>query len=237
MPLLRKPFPDNDICKTNGMQYGPVFLNENLWFPPANDADEDGLLAVGGDLDPERLLLAYRKGIFPWYSGPVPLWWHPDPRLVLFPKNIRVSKSMQQIFKKNTFQFTRNTCFKEVIEACGNTFRKGQNGETWVTKSIISSYSTLHQWGYADSFEAWENGDLAGGLYGVRLGNIFFGESMFARKSNASKAAFIWSVQQMQQEGLAMIDCQVETGHLMSLGAELISRKDFMEILEHHIYK
>lgn len=217
------------------MQYGPVFLNENLWFPPADEADEDGLLAVGGDLDPERLLLAYRKGIFPWYSGPVPLWWNPDPRLVLFPQNLVVSKSMQQIFKKNSFNFTRNECFKEVMEACGNSPRKGQNGETWVTKSLINSYTTLQQWGFAESFEAWKNGELAGGLYGVRLGNIFFGESMFTRISNASKAAFIWSVQQMQKEGLVLIDCQVETGHLLSLGAELISRNEFLEILELNI--
>jgi leucyl/phenylalanyl-tRNA---protein transferase len=217
------------------MQYGPVFLNENLWFPPADAADEDGLLAVGGDLDPERLLLAYRNGIFPWYSGPVPLWWHPDPRLVLFPEKIKVSKSMAQVFKKKTFSFTRNACFQEVVEACGNTPRKGQQGETWVTPPLIASYTLLHRWGYAESFEAWENNILAGGLYGVRLGNIFFGESMFARKSNASKAAFIWSVAQMQKEGLVLIDCQVETPHLLSLGAELISRNDFIRIIGENV--
>lgn len=217
------------------MQYGPVFLTENLWFPPADAADEDGLLAVGGDLDPERLLLAYRKGIFPWYSGPVPLWWHPNPRLVLFPDKLKVSKSMQQVFKKNTFRFTRNTCFKQVMEACGNTPRHGQNGETWVTPELIKAYCVLNDWGYAESFEAWENNELAGGLYGVRLGKIFFGESMFARKSNASKAAFIWAINQMIQEGLVLVDCQVATDHLISLGAELIEREYFMKLIEENI--
>jgi leucyl/phenylalanyl-tRNA--protein transferase len=142
---------------------------------------------------------------------------------------------MEQVFKKNTFSFTRNACFREVVAACGNTPRKGQNGETWVTPSLIASYTMLHRWGFAESFEAWENNELAGGLYGVRLGKVFFGESMFARQSNASKAAFIWSVDQMQKEGLVLIDCQVETPHLVSLGAELISRNDFIRILVENV--
>lgn len=214
------------------MQYGPVFLSEKLWFPPAEAADEEGLLAVGGDLSPERLVLAYRNGIFPWYDGPVPLWWHPDPRLVLYPDDLKISKSMQQIMRRNYFHFTRNTCFKEVIQACGDTPRRGQNGATWVTPELVNAYMALHEMGYAHSFEAWNGNQLAGGLYGILIGKIFFGESMFAREDNASKAAFIWAVQQLKQEGIQLIDCQVETPHLVSLGATLIPRLDFIAQLK-----
>jgi leucyl/phenylalanyl-tRNA--protein transferase len=217
------------------MQYGPVFLSEKIWFPPTDAADEDGLLAVGGDLSTERLLLAYSKGIFPWYEGPVPLWWHPDPRLVLFPANLKISKSMKQVMRRNQFTFTRNTCFKEVITACGNTPRKDQRGATWITPELIDAYVTLHQLGYAHSFEAWQNNTLCGGLYGILLGHVFFGESMFARQSNASKASFIWAVKQLEAEGIKLIDCQVETEHLISLGAELIKRTAFTELLDEWI--
>ncbi len=219
------------------MQYGPVFLNERLWFPPVEAADEDGLLAIGGDLSTERLLLAYRNGIFPWYDGPVPLWWNPDPRLVLYPDKLYISKSMKQVLKKGQFSFSRNQCFREVMQNCGSTFRKGQNGATWVTDELVEAYVTLHRLGFAHSFEAWENGVLAGGLYGILLGRVFFGESMFAHVSNASKAAFIHAVGQLQQQGVQLIDCQVETAHLMSLGAELVSRKEFIESMSELVNK
>jgi leucyl/phenylalanyl-tRNA---protein transferase len=214
------------------MQYGPVFLSEKLWFPPADAADEDGLLAVGGDLSPERLVLAYKNGIFPWYDGPVPLWWHPDPRLVLFPDDLRISKSMQQVMRRNHFHFTRNTCFTTVIQACGETPRKGQSGATWVTPELVKAYTDLHKMGFAHSFEAWNGGLLAGGLYGILMGKVFFGESMFTREDNASKAAFIWAVQQLKQQGITLIDCQVETPHLLSLGATLIPRPVFLSQLK-----
>jgi leucyl/phenylalanyl-tRNA--protein transferase len=214
------------------MQYGPVFLTQKLWFPPPEAADEDGLLAVGGDLSPERLLIAYRQGIFPWYEGPIPLWWHPNPRLVLFPEKINISKTMKQVMHRKIFTFTQNKCFREVIESCGTTPRKGQDGGTWVTDKLVDAYEALHHRGYVHSFEAWKDGELAGGLYGMLLGKVFFGESMFARQSNASKAAFIWAVQLLNKQGIELIDCQVETPHLMSLGAELITRVEFMEMLD-----
>lgn len=217
------------------MHFGPVFLDDKIWFPPPEAADEDGLLAVGGDLSSERLLLAYRKGIFPWYDGPVPLWWTPDPRLVLFPDRLVVSKSMKQIMRRGVFSFTRNQCFREVITCCGEIPRPGQNGSTWVTPQLIDAYDALHQRGYVHSFEAWQDGVLAGGLYGMLLGRVFFGESMFAHKSNASKAAFIWAVEQLKQIGVQLIDCQVETPHLVSLGAELIERKHFQQLLDQWI--
>ncbi len=217
------------------MHFGPVFLDEKIWFPPAEAADADGLLAIGGDLSAERLLLAYRKGIFPWYDGPVPLWWTPHPRLVLFPEKLKVSKSMKQVMRRGQFSFTRNRCFKDVITQCGLAPRKGQNGATWVTPTLIDAYFELHQMGYVHSFEAWQDGELAGGLYGMRMGKVFFGESMFANISNASKAAFIWSVGQLMAEDVRLIDCQVETPHLMSLGAELIDRNEFQHLLEHWV--
>lgn len=216
------------------MHYGPVFLTERLWFPPPEMADNDGLLAVGGDLSTQRLLLAYKNGIFPWYEGPVPLWWHPDPRLVLFPDNLFVSASMRQVLRLQQFSFTQNQCFRQVIEACGNTPRKGQDGATWVTPELIDAYEALHHMGYVHSFEAWQGNQLVGGLYGMRLGNVFFGESMFTRVSNASKAAFIHAVRGLQQDGVQLIDCQVETPHLISLGATLIARETFMQLLEKH---
>ncbi len=214
------------------MHYGPVFLTQKYWFPPPEAADEDGLLAIGGDLDPDRLLLAYRQGIFPWYEGPIPLWWHPDPRLVLFPEKIKISKSMNQVMRREVFSFTRNCCFRNVIEACGTTPRQGQDGGTWVTGKLIEAYEKLHIRGYVHSFEAWKDGTLAGGLYGMLIGKVFFGESMFARESNASKAAFIWAIEQLQEQGVKLIDCQVETPHLLSLGAELIPRIDFLGLLQ-----
>jgi len=206
-------------------------LNEQLWFPPVSEALEDGLLAMGGDLSAERLLLAYRKGVFPWYDGDTPLWWSPDPRFVLFPDELKISSSMQSLFRKNIFHFRTNTSFASVIYACKEMPREGQDG-TWITDEVETAYNTLHQLGYAHSAEAWHDDQLAGGLYGIRLGRFFFGESMFSRESNASKFAFIKYVQQLQQEGIQLIDCQVYTPHLESLGARMISRKEFIERLE-----
>jgi len=207
------------------------FLNNNLWFPPADEAMEDGLLAVGGDLSVERLLLAYRKGIFPWYDGDVPLWWCPNPRFVLFPAELKVSKSMQQLLKRNAFEFTINKSFAEVIHYCKNTERAGQDG-TWITDDVETAYNNLHALGYAHSAEVWQDGKLVGGLYGIRMGKVFFGESMFSHVSNASKYAFISYVRLLQSEGVELIDCQVYTPHLESLGAGMIDRDEFLGLLD-----
>ena len=206
-------------------------LSKALWFPPVEEAMPDGLLAIGGDLSSDRLVLAYRSGIFPWYDGDVPLWWCPDPRFVLFPNELRVSKSMQQLFKKNAFEFKLNTAFEQVIHHCKQTKRSGQQG-TWITSEVEQAYIYLHKSGIAHSAEVWKNGVLAGGLYGIKMGNIFFGESMFSHQNNASKYAFIQLVQRLQQEGIVLIDCQVYTAHLESLGAKMIPRKMFIEILD-----
>jgi len=205
-------------------------LNKNNWFPPVEETLEDGLLAMGGDLSVERLLLAYRKGIFPWFDGNVPLWWSPDPRFVLLPAELKVSKSMQQLLKRNAFEFTLNKAFEQVINNCKNTERRGQDG-TWITDEVEAAYIALHQIGYAHSAEVWQDGELAGGLYGVRMGNVFFGESMFSFVSNASKYAFISYTKLLQNEGVELIDCQVYTEHLESLGARMIDRSDFIERL------
>ena len=210
----------------------PVYLlDDSLWFPPVDEAEDDGLLAVGGDLSTERLLLAYRSGIFPWFNDEEPImWWSPDPRFVLFPDNLKVSKSMQQVIRKEEFQFKYDTAFEAVIAACGDTPRKGMDG-TWITDDMRAAYTELHRQGYAHSAEAWQDGELVGGLYGIRLGNVFFGESMFSRKSNASKFAFISWVRLLQSQGVQLIDCQLHTPHLESLGAEMITREAFIEYL------
>lgn len=205
-------------------------LTEALWFPPVDKAAADGLLAIGGDLTTDRLLLAYRNGIFPWFNDDEPpLWWSPDPRCVLFPDELYISKSMQQLLKRNAFEFRFNTAFEKVIHLCGQT-RKLKEG-TWITNEIEFAYGQLHKMGYAFSAEAWLNNELAGGLYGIRLGNIFFGESMFSKVSNASKYAFIKLVQQLQHEGVVLVDCQIHTPHLESLGARMIKRKAFLDII------
>tara|TARA_R110000796_G_scaffold18693_6_gene56639 strand:- start:14475 stop:15110 length:636 start_codon:yes stop_codon:yes gene_type:complete len=207
-------------------------LNHRLLFPDVEKADDDGLLAVGGDLSPERLLLAYKNGIFPWfYEDSMILWWSPDPRMVLFPNKIKISKSMAQVIKSNKFRITWNTQFEEVVNACSAIKRKGQAG-TWITPEMKSAYLKLHQMGIAKSIEVWENDNLVGGLYGIDLGNVFCGESMFSRKSNASKFAFISLAKELQQKEYKLIDCQVHTAHLESLGAEEIPRKQFIKILK-----
>ncbi len=214
--------------------YLPI-LNNDLWFPPVEETLPDGLLAAGGDLGMERLLLAYRSGIFPWYSDDEPpLWWSPDPRFVLFPHHLNVSKSMKKTINTGVFEFRMDTSFTEVVLHCMNTERKGQPG-TWITDDIVSAYTALHQAGYARCAEAWMNGRLVGGLYGVMLGKVFFGESMFSNVSNASKFAFICWVQHLREQGVALIDCQVYTQHLESLGATMIPRAQFIGLLHHLI--
>lgn len=206
-------------------------LNDDLWFPPVSEAMEDGLLAAGGDLRTERLLLAYRSGIFPWFNEEdPPLWWSPNPRCVLFPARLKISKSMQQVMRRKSFEFRTDTDFASVIRNCRHAPRAGQDG-TWITDDIIAAYTKLHQLGCAHSAEAWQDGQLVGGLYGIRLGKVFFGESMFSHVSNASKFAFIQYVQQLQAGGVELIDCQVHTTHLESLGAAMIPREEFMRLL------
>jgi leucyl/phenylalanyl-tRNA--protein transferase len=198
-------------------------------------ADENGMLAIGGDLSTQRLLLAYRNGIFPWYNkGEIIQWWCPNPRFVLFPEELRVSNSMKRIIKQQRFTFTINKAFKTVIAHCQTISRPGQCG-TWIQDEVITAYTKLHTQGIAVSAEAWCNGQLAGGLYGIRLGNIFFGESMFSLQPNASKFAFIHFVQQLQKENIKLIDCQVYTAHLESLGARMINRDDFCALLAHEL--
>lgn len=203
-------------------------LDENLWFPPVEEALEDGLLAMGGDVSVDRLLLAYKKGIFPWYDGDTPLWWCPDPRFVLFPAELKVSKSMLALIKKNIYRFTIDTAFSQVIRSCKELQRKNQDG-TWITDELEISLNELHRIGFAHSAETWLNDTLIGGLYGIRMGNLFFGESMFSKEDNASKYAFIHYVQHLKQQGIYLIDCQVYTAHLESLGARMIRREAFMK--------
>ena len=206
-------------------------LSNDLVFPPVEMADEDGLLAIGGDLSTKRLLLAYQQGIFPWYSEQDPIcWWCPDPRFVLFSDELKISRSMKRVLRSGPFGFTTNTAFAEVIRNCRTISRKDQDG-TWISAEVQNAYIRLHELGYAQSAEAWNNNELVGGIYGVRLGNIFFGESMFSRQTNASKFALARYVEQLKQEGVVLIDCQVYTLHLESLGARMILRKDFMRLL------
>jgi leucyl/phenylalanyl-tRNA--protein transferase len=209
----------------------PVYvLDKRLWFPPATEANEDGLLAIGGDLSEERLLLAYRNGIFPWFENEIPLWWCPDPRFVLFPDDLKISKSMQQVLKKNQFEFKINAAFENVMHHCKNIPRADQHG-TWITDDIEKAYINLYKKNYAFSAEAWQNNNLVGGLYGIRLGKVFFGESMFSTLPNASKFALISYVEQLKQESVQLIDCQVYTQHLQSMGAKMIERKNFLQLL------
>ncbi len=208
-----------------------IVLDEEIRFPPVEMADEDGLLAVGGDLSRERLLHAYRNGIFPWYENKYILWWSPDPRFVLFPSELKISASMKQLLKKQSFDFSVNTDFNSVISQCKAISRRGQDG-TWITEEMRNAYNDLHFAGYAVSAEVRLNGELVGGLYGLRIGKMFFGESMFSRCSNASKYAFISFVQQLKSEGIQLIDCQVYTAHLESLGARMIPRTEFIDIVK-----
>jgi leucyl/phenylalanyl-tRNA--protein transferase len=203
-------------------------------FPPVENANPDGLLAIGGDLSVNRLLDAYNHGIFPWYDTSEPiLWWSPDPRMVLFPEDLKVSKSMKQMLKKEVFQVTFNQDFAAVIEQCALIKRDGQNG-TWITQEIKEAYLKLHHLGVVQSVEVWQNNELVGGLYGIYLKEkkMFCGESMFAKVSNASKYGFITYVRKLKAEGVCLIDCQIFTPHLASLGAGEISRKEFLDYLK-----
>jgi leucyl/phenylalanyl-tRNA---protein transferase len=207
------------------------YLTTDIFFPPVETADEDGLLAMGGDLSTERLLLAYKSGIFPWYNEKEPIcWWSPNPRFVLLPAELKISKSMQTVLNNGSFRFTINKAFDKVITNCKTIKRKHEDG-TWIQQEIIDAYTQLHRLGFAVSAEAWKNGELVGGLYGVLLGNVFFGESMFSTASNASKFAFIIFVRHLQKQNVQLIDCQIYTAHLESLGAKMIDRKLFCEIL------
>lgn len=208
-------------------------LDEHLWFPNPSQANHDGLLAVGGDLNPERLLLAYHSGIFPWFNDDeMVLWWSPDPRMVLFPEDLKVHKSMRQLFNQNKFHVTYNEQFDKVIQECSAIERPDQDG-TWITNDMISAYNDLHKQGHAYSVEVWEDGNLVGGLYGIYLKDkhVFCGESMFSKVSNASKYGFISLVRKLQSENVKLIDCQVYTKHLASLGAKEIEREEFLVYL------
>jgi len=206
-------------------------LNNDLFFPALQTADEHGLLAIGGDLSTERLLLAYRSGIFPWFNEDEPIcWWSPDPRFVLSPAELKVSSSMKTVLQNGKYRFTINRAFEQVIQNCKTVARNGQDG-TWISPAMQHAYATLHELGYAHSAETWQDGELVGGLYGIRLGKIFFGESMFSLKPNASKFSFINYVRQLQKENVQLIDCQLHTNHLESLGARMIPRELFSQIL------
>ncbi len=207
------------------------FLLNELFFPDVSEADEYGILAVGGDLSPERLMLAYRSGIFPWFDNDEPiLWWSPPERMVLFPSELKISKSMRNILNRNVFKVTYNKDFRGVISNCSQIKREGQEG-TWITAEMIEAYVKLHELGHAKSVEVWQNDELVGGLYGVDLGHVFCGESMFSKVSNASKVAFISLAQNLEKRKYKLIDCQVHNDHLESLGAREIDREDFIEML------
>jgi len=215
-----------------------ILLGNELVFPKVETASPEGVIAIGGDLSTERLILAYKSGIFPWFNEGEPIIWYcPDPRMVLFPNKLYISKSMRHILRKEEFEITFNQNFSEVISQCKSTDRKGQSG-TWITDEMQKAYIKLHELGIAKSVEVWKNKELVGGLYGIDLpsrqaglGHVFCGESMFSKVSNASKVAFIHLVNKLEKEKYSLIDCQIYNDHLASLGAEEISREKFMEIL------
>ena len=208
------------------------YLTAALFFPPVSQANCDGILAIGGDLSSERLQLAYKSGLFPWFEQGEPImWWSPNPRMVLFLDELVISKSMRSILNRNIFTVTFNQNFRDVISNCQNIKRDGQNG-TWITNDMIEAYCKLHELGIAKSVEVWQNEKLVGGLYGIDLGHVFCGESMFSLVSNASKVAFIALVNQLKTANYKLLDCQVYNPHLESLGCREIDRTDFMEILK-----
>jgi leucyl/phenylalanyl-tRNA--protein transferase len=207
----------------------PVYrLGREVSFPDPALAEPDGLLAIGGDLSPERLLTAYAEGIFPWFDERSPiLWWSPDPRLVLFPAELHASRSLERSIRRGAFRVTADTAFEEVIRRCAERPRPGQSG-TWITSGMLQAYVRLHRLGFAHSFEAWQGETLAGGLYGVSLGAAFFGESMFADLRDASKVALVNGVRWLSSRGFSLVDCQVRTEHLVSLGAREVPRTAFL---------
>jgi len=194
-------------------------------------AEESGLLGIGGDLHPQRLILAYRLGIFPWYSDDQPiLWWSPDPRMVLYPDELRIGRSLRKRIRRGDYQIRTNTSFEAVVRACGEVPRPDQDG-TWITEDMVQAYCRLHDLGFAHSWEAWEGERLVGGLYGVRVGRVFCGESMFAVAPDASKVAFVHAVQSLAADGVRLVDCQVHTDHLARFGAVEIPRARFLKEL------
>ena len=212
-----------------------VRLSENPWdlhFPPVDSASPEGLLAVGGDLRPERLLEGYRHGIFPWYSDDQPiLWWSPDPRTVLFPDKLHISRSLKRGLRPGLFNVTLDRCFREVMQHCAGPRPQYPDGGTWITAGMLEAYQRLHELGYAHSVETWQEGQLVGGLYGVALGGAFFAESMFTRVDDASKVALVSLMRQLQAWGFCLMDCQQSSPHVMRLGAEEIPRREFLDHL------
>lgn len=206
-------------------------ISDDLFFPPVEHSNSEGILAIGGDLNPERIILAYKSGIFPWFNPGEPvMWWSPNPRMVLFLDEFMPSKSMRNILNRNIFEVTFNQNFREVLLNCKSIKRDGQNG-TWITDDMVEAYSKLHDLGIAKSVEVWQNGILVGGLYGIDLGHVFCGESMFATVSNASKVAFVALVNQLKASNYSLLDCQVYNEHLESLGCREIERDIFIKIL------
>ncbi len=226
------------VARVNNKKYywiGHIFVNMfyliDSEFPDPNFADQEGLLAIGGNLEPDTLIKAYKNGIFPWYRDDEPiLWWSPDPRLILFPAEVVLSKSMKQVLKKNPFRFTIDASFETVMEECRNC--RLQKEGSWITDEIKNAYLKLFRLGYVHSVEVWMGNDLVGGLYGVQIEKVFFGESMFSKQNNASKAALIFWAEHCVQTGIELIDCQQSTAHLKSMGAIDISRKRFLELLK-----
>ncbi|MFC4816288.1 leucyl/phenylalanyl-tRNA--protein transferase [Flavobacterium sp. GCM10023249] len=210
-------------------------IDKELYFPPVEQTSKEGVLAVGGDLSPERLLLAYKSGIFPWFDDGDPImWWCPADRMVLFPDEFKPSKSMRSLINKGIFKVTMNKCFKQVMQNCQQVYRPDQYG-TWITDEMIDSYTFLHEIGRAKSVEVWLNHELVGGLYGVDMDHVFCGESMFSKVSNASKVAFAYLVQYLKANDYKLLDCQVYNDHLASLGCREIDREDFLDILKEHV--
>ncbi|MEK7758455.1 MAG: leucyl/phenylalanyl-tRNA--protein transferase [Pseudomonadota bacterium] len=202
-------------------------------FPPVESATPEGLLAVGGDLSSERLLAAYQHGIFPWYNPEQPiLWLSPDPRAVLYPEKLKIARSLRKTLKRGQLRVTFDSCFREVMLACAAPREQFPGGGTWITNAMVEAYMRLHAMGYAHSIETWHEDRLVGGLYGVALGGVFFGESMFARETDASKVALVALVSKLREWGFVLIDCQIPSAHLTSLGAEEISRRTFLTELE-----
>ena len=229
LPKGQKPEGNHQSRKQ--MTSLPWLEQDQLWFPPAEQAldDPDGLLALGGDLSTERLKLAYRNGIFPWFSDDQPiLWWSPSPRCVLFPEEIHVSRSLRRTLNRGYFTITADQAFPRIIRLCANTRAEG----TWITQDMIDSYGQLHKQGVAHSIEVWNpKGELAGGMYGLAIGRCFFGESMFSLETNASKVLMVHLANQLRDWGYQIMDCQVESGHLLRMGARSIPRSEFLSIL------
>lgn len=207
------------------------FLTQRLYFPAHETATEDGILALGGDLSPERLLLAYKNGIFPWFNEDEPIiWWSPPKRMVVDVKNYKTPKTVRNLFNKNIFKVTYNQAFLEVIKGCKTIERKDQVG-TWLTDDMQEAYFKLHKLGYAKSVEVWQNDELVGGLYGVDMGSYFCGESMFSRVSNASKVAFVWLINHLKEKNYPILDCQIHNHYLEQLGAFEITRENFLKLI------